>query len=302
MICCNLHFVRFLNKACMIEDEEEEVNKEDGTAKDPWSLCRVKQVEDLKALIKVIPIWSAGVIAFITLNQGSFSVLQANTTNRKIISNFEIPSGSFSTFSLISLALWVPFYQKVFIPLLSRINGKPTYIGTKQRIGAGIFLSIVAMVVAAIVERIRRNAATRISALWLLPQYCLLGIMEGLVAIGQSEFYISEFPEGMWSIAASLCSVEISMACALSGFLLNTVDDLTKRGGNHQSWVSSDLGKAHFDYYLWVVAGLSLLNFFYYLFCSWSYGPSKDELQYKEGKVMGIGIRMGNEDDDHLLA
>lgn len=278
----------------MIEDEEQELNKEEGTPKDPWSLCSVEQVEDLKALLKVIPIWSTGVIAFITINQGSFPVLQANSTNRKIISTFEIPAGSFSTFSLICLTLWVPLYDRVILPIVSKINGKPTYFGIKKRIGAGIFIAFVTMVVSALVEGIRRNSETRISALWLLPQYCLMGVMEALIAIGQSEFYISEFPYGMWSIAASLSSFEVSMANIVSFFLMNAIDDITKREGNHQSWISSDLDKAHFDYYFWLVSGLSLLNFFYYLFCSWSYGPSKDDQRHQN--AMGIGKQ------DHLLA
>lgn len=259
----------------------------DGSSRDPWRLCTVDQVEDLKSLLKVIPIWSTGVIAFVNMSQGSFSVLQAESTDRKITTNFEIPAGSFGTFSVLCLALWIPLYDRIILPIASRIKGKPKYFSTKQRIGGGIFVSLLTVVVTALVEGIRRshggeeNVGRRMSALWLLPQYCLMGIMEALIAVAQSEFFITELPKSMWSIATSLCSVEISVANMLASFLMTTIDDVTKRGDEHESWVSSNLDKGHFDYYFWALSGLSLLNFLYYLFCCWSYGPCRGEQQKK---------------------
>lgn len=290
MLCC--FKFRFLNKACIYEDADQELTR-DGRARDPWKLCTVDQVEDLKSLLKVIPIWSAGVIAFVNMSQGSFSVLQAESMDRKITTNFEIPAGSFGTFSLLCLALWVPFYDGIILPIASRINGKPSNLSTKQRIGGGIFVSFLAMVVTALVEGIRRsnggqeNVSRRMSALCLLPQYCLMGIMEALVAIAQSEFFIAELPKSMWSIASSLCSVEISVANVFASFLMTAIDDFTKRGDGHESWVSSNLDKGHFDYYFWVLSGLSFLNFLYYLFCCWSYGPCKDEQQKRSSRKDG---------------
>ncbi|KAF9662230.1 hypothetical protein SADUNF_Sadunf18G0031600 [Salix dunnii] len=51
---------RFLNKACVIRNPEDLIS--DGRASNPWSLCTVDEVEELKSLIKVIPIWSTGVL------------------------------------------------------------------------------------------------------------------------------------------------------------------------------------------------------------------------------------------------
>lgn len=76
-------FFRFLNKACIVTDHEKDLSH-DGKATNPWSLCSVDQVERLKALIKVIPIWSTGMIMSVNISQNSFSVLQAESVDRHI--------------------------------------------------------------------------------------------------------------------------------------------------------------------------------------------------------------------------
>nr|GMC46716.1 protein NRT1/ PTR FAMILY 1.2-like [Ipomoea batatas] len=68
---------------------------------DPWRLCRVDQVEELKALIRVIPIWMTGAIMSINANQSSFAVLQASSMDRHIGPNLEIPAGSVTIFAFI---------------------------------------------------------------------------------------------------------------------------------------------------------------------------------------------------------
>ncbi|KAL3500559.1 hypothetical protein ACH5RR_039652 [Cinchona calisaya] len=279
--------LRFLNKACIIRYPQQDLTP-DGRATNPWSLCTVDQVEDLKTLLKVIPIWLTGTIIFINVCQSSFSVLQASSMDRKIIGNFEIPAGSFGVFTIIALILWVALYDQVLLPVASRIKGKPVHLTPKQRMGIGIFLSFISMVVTATVESIRRSRAfdegvsddpqaiVHMSAIWIVPQYCLIGLTEGFNVIAQNEFFISELPRSMSSMASTLSGVGLSVASLLASFIMNTIDDLTKRGGK-ESWISSNINKGHYDYYYWVLSGLSIANFLFYLICCWIYGPCRDE-------------------------
>ncbi|CAI9093515.1 OLC1v1029027C4 [Oldenlandia corymbosa var. corymbosa] len=279
--------LRFLNKACIIRDPQQDLTA-DGTATKPWILCTVDQVEGFKVLIKVLPIWSTGMLTFINISQNSFSILQASSMNRKIVGNFEIPAGSLGITTVVSLIIWVAIYDQAIIPIASRIKGKPVSLNTRERMGIGIFLSFLAMVVTASVEFVRRRIANdqglsddpqgtvNMSALWLLPQYCLLGVAEAFNAIAQNEFYMSELPKSMSSIASNLCGVGISVASLLASFLMSSIDDWTKRGGQ-ESWISSNINKGHYDYYFWVLSGLSIVNFLYFLICCWTYGPYRSE-------------------------
>lgn len=252
----------------------------------PWSLCTVDQVEELKALIKIIPMWSTGIILAGTMSQISFLVLQASSMDRHISPNFEIPSGSFIIFPVITVTLWTGFYDRILLPLASKIKGKPCQLTVKQRLGIGLLCCTASMAAWAIVEGIRRETAisegisddprgvVKMSAMWLLPYLVLCGLAAAFNAIGQTEFYYIELPKSMSSIASTLLGVGMSVASLVASFVMNTVDDITKRGGNG-GWIPSNINKGHYDYYYWLLAGLNMANFIYFLECCKAYGPCK---------------------------
>lgn len=287
---------RFLNKACLVQDFQEQERAADGqTSKSLMrNICTVDQVEEFKALLKVIPLWSTGMIMSINMDQPSFPLLQATSMDRHITSNFEIPAGSFGTISTLALTLWVVLYDRIIIPLGSKIIGKPISLTIKQRMGLGIFISFVAMVVSAIVEGIRRDRAVKgenlnepqatvqMSAMWLVPQNCLSGIAEALNAVALIEFFYREFPGSMSSISSTMYGVGMSAGNLIASFLLSIIDDFTGREGK-ASWISSNINEGHYDYYYWFLAGLSLINLMYFFLCSWAYGPC-------EGEHMGPGM------------
>lgn len=279
-------FARFLNKACIIRNPLQDLTPE-GRARNPWNLCTVDQVEDLKALVKVVPIWSTGIMMGVNMSQGSFLVLEASSMDRHITSNFEIPAGSFMSFMIVSLVLWVMIYDRILVPVLSKIKGYPTNIGAKKKIGTGLLTSSLAIASLAVVESIRRKIATeegysdqpeamvKMSALWLLPRQILNGLAEGASVIGQNEFFLTELPSSMSSLASTLSGLASSVASLIASFLLSVVDRVSG-GGGQESWVSSNINKGHYDYYYSLICALSFLNFLYFVYCSKVYGPCKD--------------------------
>lgn len=279
--------LRFLNKACVIRNPEDVSS--DGVALNQWTLCSVDQVEELKVLIRVIPLWSAGIMMSVNISQSSFAVLQAQSMDRHLTSNFEIPAGSFGLFTVIALFVWVMIYDRLVLPVASKIIGKPVYIGVKERMGIGLFFSFMGMVASAIVEHIRHRKAIQqgflnnpsavvdMSAYWLIPQHVLNGLAEAFNAIGQTEFYYSEFPQSMASIASCLFGLGMAFANLLASLILSTVDHATKKGGK-ESWTSSNINKGHYESYYWLLAVLSVINIFYFMFCSWAYGSCVEKV------------------------
>ncbi|KAK2657662.1 hypothetical protein Ddye_010714 [Dipteronia dyeriana] len=208
-----------LNKACIITNPEKELDF-DGKSKEEWKPCTVKRVEELKALIKVLPIWSTGIIIGVTISQHSFPVHQASTMDRHVFrQGLKIPAGSFIVFALLALTIWVVIYDRILVPLISKFTKNHHGLTLKQRMGLGLIVSCMSMAVAALVETKRRNTAIRevledkpggvvsMSAMWLVPQYILIGVAEALNAIGQIEFYYSQFPKSMSSIGVALYSL-----------------------------------------------------------------------------------------------
>ncbi|KAI5413942.1 hypothetical protein KIW84_058188 [Lathyrus oleraceus] len=122
-----------MNKACVIRDREQDIAS-DGSVINPWRLCTVDQVEELKALVRVIPLWSTGIMMSLNIG-GSFGFLQAKSLDRHITSHFEVPAGSFSVIMVGAIFIWIVLYDRVLIPLASKIRGKPVRISPKRRMG-----------------------------------------------------------------------------------------------------------------------------------------------------------------------
>ncbi|KAJ1377570.1 Proton-dependent oligopeptide transporter family [Sesbania bispinosa] len=278
--------LRFLNKACIIRNPLQDLTP-DGKALNPWNLCTVEQVEDLKALVKIVPIWTTGIMMTVNISQSSFLVLEASTMDRHITSNFQIPSASFGTFMIVSIILSVILYDRVLVPVASRIIGRKASIGAKQKMGVSLFTCCISIASLAVVENIRRKiaieqgyseqpqAVVNMSALWLLPRQILDGLAEASGVIGQTEFFLTELPQSMSSIASTLGGLGISVANLVASFILSFVDNVTGGRGN-ESWLSSNINKGHYDYYYSFIGALSIVNFVYFLYCSKSYGPCKE--------------------------
>ncbi|KAK1358318.1 Major facilitator superfamily domain, general substrate transporter [Heracleum sosnowskyi] len=281
-------------------DIPEEIGP-DGVASNPSNICTVDQVEELKTLIRVMPLWSTAIMISVNISQSSFGLLQANSMDRRLIGELEIPAGSFTMFTIGTICTWIMLYDRVLIPLASKIRGKPVYLGTKVRMGIGLFCSFLSMVVSAIVEHIRRRKAfqqglsnnssglVNMSAYWLVPQHVLGGFAEAFNSIAQTEFYYSEFPKSMSSIASAMLGLGMAFANLLASAILNTVNHVTSIG-RKVSWTSTNINEGHYESYYWLLAIMSAVNLLYFLVCSWGYGPcleQRNEIRLKNKRGCG---------------
>jgi dipeptide/tripeptide permease len=293
---------RFLDKAATVTPQDQ-INP-DGSAANPWKLCTMQQVEEVKCLLRVMPIWASAVIYYIAIvQQNTYAVFQALQSNRQLGNlNFKIPAASYSVFMMLSLTLWIPIYDRIVVPFLRKLTGKEGGITILQRIGIGIFISVLTMLVSALVEERRRTIAlteptlgvvprkgaiSSMSGLWLIPQLTLAGLAEGFASIGLVEFYYKQFPENMRSIAGSLFFCGHAGSSYLSSFLISIVHRTTK-GAATGNWLPEDLNKGRLDYFYYIITALGVLNFGYFLVCAKWYkykGTGKDTLEDNLGST-----------------
>ncbi|CAL9135124.1 unnamed protein product, partial [Musa textilis] len=297
--------LRFLNKACVIRNQEEDLNP-DGTASNAWNLCTVEQVEVLKSVVRVLPIWSSGIMVAVVISQYSFPVLQAGTMDRHIGSKFQIPAGSFVVFSIITLTLWVAIYDRLVVPPLSKITGRPRGFSLRQRMGIGQVLSCMATAAAAVTEGARRRRAieqglandpqgmVNMSAMWLVPQNCLTGLAEALNLIGQLEFYYSEFPRSMASVAVSLLTLGLGFGNLVGSVITALVNKISGADGG-ASWLDRNINKGHLDYYYWILTLLGIVNIFYFVACSLVYGEEGQDKIWDDDSQMKQDLHSARE-------
>ncbi|XP_038686952.1 protein NRT1/ PTR FAMILY 2.11-like isoform X2 [Tripterygium wilfordii] len=277
---------RFLAKAAIMTPEDK--IDPDGLSAAPWSLCSMQQIEQVKCLVRVIPIWVAGFLYSIALvQQQTYVVFQALQSDRRFgNTDFKIPAASYFVFNMLALTVWIPLYDRIIVPFLQRFTKKEDGMGITllQKMGTGMVISIIMTLVSAIVEQRRRNfalsnpiaveegrgAISSSSAMWLVPQLTLAGISEAFTVIAYVEFYYKQFPENMRSIGGSLTFVGAAVSNYLNSFLLSIVHHITK-GAPTGDWLPEDLNKGRLDYFYYLVAGLGVLNLGFFVICASKY-------------------------------
>ncbi|KAK3142222.1 hypothetical protein QOZ80_4BG0343810 [Eleusine coracana subsp. coracana] len=175
-------------------------------------------------------------------------------------------------FQTVMLAL----YDRFIVPFLRRRTGYASGITHLQRISIGFISMILASVIAALVERKRKETAVQMSLFWLTPQFFLLGVSDVTSFPGLLEFFNSEAPRGMKSIAAALFWCELGLSSLLASFLVQVVNKAT-RHGHRGGWLEgTSLNNSHLDLFYWVVSVVGLLAFLNYLYWAKRYVYRQD--------------------------
>ncbi|CAM0904042.1 unnamed protein product [Alopecurus aequalis] len=227
--------LKLLNKAC--------INRGNNGA---WSVCSATKVEETKI---VLSRWH--------------DQHQARQHPCPPATLFVIPS----IFQMIMLAV----YDQFIVPFLRKRTGYVSGITHLQRVGIGFASMLLASVIAAVVERKRKESVVQMSLFWLVPQVVLLGVSDVTSFTGLLEFFNSEAPRGMKTIATALFWCELGVASLMATLLVEIVNWATRHG--HQGgWLEgTSLDNSHLDLFYWVVAVVALLGFFNYLYWAKKY-------------------------------
>ncbi|KAA8516323.1 hypothetical protein F0562_016616 [Nyssa sinensis] len=242
---------------------------------DAWRLCTVTQVEELKSIIRLLPILATGIIFTTVYSQmGTLFVLQGNTMDLHMVGSFQIPSASLSLFDTISVIFWVPVYDRLIVPLARKFTGHKNGFTQLQRIAIGLVISIFAMLAAGTLELMRLRMVRKhnyyefkhvpMSIFWQVPQYFIIGCAEVFTFIGQLEFFYEQAPDAMRSLCSALSLATTAFGNYLSTLLVNVVMDVSTRHGS-PGWIPDNLNYGHLHYFFWLLAVLSVLNFGVYL-------------------------------------
>ncbi|XP_022718282.1 protein NRT1/ PTR FAMILY 5.10-like isoform X3 [Durio zibethinus] len=165
---------KFLNKALLAQDGSGEDSKG----------CSFHDVEEAKALLRLIPIWTTCLVYGIIFAQVStFFTKQGSTMDRKLAVGLTIPAASLQFFISVSILVFIPLYDRVFVPIARTLTQKPAGISMLQRIGTGLFLSAVSM-----------------------------------------EFFYDEVPNELRSVGLSLYLSVLGVGSFLSSFLVTVID------------------------------------------------------------------------------
>jgi peptide/histidine transporter 3/4 len=288
---------RWLDRAAVVTADEE---GKDGKNPNPWRLCTVTQVEELKSVIRLLPVWASGIVMSAVYSQMStMFVLQGNTLDPRMGSGagaFKIPSASLSIFDTLSVIAWAPAYDRLVVPAARRWTGHPRGFTQLQRMGIGLAVSVLSMLAAGALEVARLRVAAShgmlddatnylpISIFWQVPQYFIIGAAEVFTFIGQIEFFYDQAPDAMRSMGTALSLTSSALGSYLSALLVSVVTAVTTRNGG-LGWIPDNLNRGHLDYFFWLLSVLSVINFVVYLWIAKWYRYKQATTSYELSSV-----------------
>ncbi|KAF8755802.1 hypothetical protein HU200_011274 [Digitaria exilis] len=246
----------------------------------PWRLCTVTQVEELKCVLRLLPVWASGIIFAAAYTQMTTTFILQGDTMDPYIGNFRVPAAVLSVFDTISVMLWVPLYDRLIVPLARRATGHERGFTQLARMGVGLVVLAAAMVAAGTLEVERRRVIARhgmydtntgadgkylpLSIFWQVPQYVVVGASEVFTFIGQMEFFYDQAPDAMRSLCSGLSMTSFALGNYVSSALVTVVARATARGGR-DGWIPDDINRGHLDNFFWLLAMMCMGNFGVYL-------------------------------------
>ncbi|KAL6865081.1 hypothetical protein ACP4OV_016232 [Aristida adscensionis] len=245
--------LRFLNRAAMITTSDSST---DASAGEPP--CTVQQVEDLKSLLGVLPLWSSGILVSVSIGvMIGMSILQALAMDRSLGPHFKIPAGSITVCSTAAFIAATPVLDRAVFPLWRRVaaGGAGALPTPLQRVALGHAVNALGMVTAALVE-CRRLSVVRayhgggtgeeapMSVLWLLIPLGVVGVGEALHFPGNMAFYYLEFPKTLRSMATAMAPLLIALGFYLSTVFVDVVRRVT-------TWLPGNINQGRLDNVYW---------------------------------------------------
>ncbi|KAH7844621.1 hypothetical protein Vadar_030047 [Vaccinium darrowii] len=269
---------KWFDQAAIVTEDDDKDPKHPNL----WRLATVHRVEELKCIIRMLPIWAAGILLIASNSHlQSFVIKQAQSMDRYLSSSFQIPPASMSVFSTLTVLIGLVLYERLFVPFARRFTKNPTGITYLQRMGIGFAVNILATIVSAFVEIKRKQVAAHhrlldkptaiipISVFWLVPQFCLHGIAELFMYVGHLEFLYDQSPESMRSTVVALFWIAMSIGSYVGTLLVTLVHDCTEKNGN---WLPDrNLNRGKLENYYWLVSVIQVVNLVYYAICAWFY-------------------------------
>lgn len=270
------HGFKFLDRAAFISSRDIDEQKQGRYS--PWRLCPVTQVEEVKCILRLLPIWLCTIIYSVVFTQMASLFVEQGAAMKTTVSNFRIPPASMSSFDILSVAVFIFLYRRVLDPLASKLRKKNSKGLTElQRMGIGLVIAIMAMLAAGIVECYRLKYANKdcthcegassLSIFWQVPQYAFIGASEVFMYVGQLEFFNAQAPDGLKSFGSALCMTSISLGNYVSSLLLTMVMKISTVD-HMPGWVPGNLNKGHLDRFYFLLAGLTTMDLVVYVACA----------------------------------
>ncbi|XP_074274043.1 protein NRT1/ PTR FAMILY 5.5-like [Silene latifolia] len=269
--CIHLYHLRCLDKAAIVLQEPGLEQQ----ARNRWKLCRVTEVEGTKIAIRMIPLCITLIFCGVVSAIGdTYFLEQAKTLNPKV-GRLKVPLIIFLWFYDQGRSL----FTKYFVKIVNSIGGPRALRGryiSPTGIAVGMAVGILCCVIAGLVESKRlKNVESNgliykpdekvpMTVFWLLPQFLLLGGLDGIREWSVKDLVIDQAPRAMIKYFGFLVTTVFGIGMMGSALTVHLVGKISKERSGI-SWFQSTLNTSRLDKYYWVLGALSTANLCVYI-------------------------------------
>ncbi|KAL2906592.1 Protein NRT1/ PTR FAMILY 5.5 [Bienertia sinuspersici] len=287
--------LRCLDKAAIIEAEPTVEQQE----RKRWRLCKVTEIEETKIFIRTIPMWMTFIICGLVSSLGAtYYIEQAKLLDPKL-GKINVP--------LILFFWFYDHFRKSFTTAFFPIFTKNRRYIPRIGIAVAMMYATLSCIAAAKIETRRLGIVKHhglidkpdervpMNIFWLLPQFALLGCLDGIQRLSAYAFSLDQAPKSMIKyfnlFARAFFGVGV-MGSVASVYILGKISG--KRTGTN--WFQSTLNTSRLDDYYWVLAASTAINLVIFILvaCFYRYRKSRDS------QLVGGLLPAGFMDDDQI--
>lgn len=240
------------------------------------------QVEDVKTLLRIIPMSLLFVMFFVIFPAQLQTTWLIQATYMKLeFQSFTVPPASIFSFDIIWVLVITPIVGQVVYPLLKSCGISFTSL---RRIGVGMLFAAASMIVAGLVEIIRRREveegnffdqvvfgkhrqASNLNVFWQIPQFLIMGCAEVLAVTTGLEFSYSQSPEHMKGVVLGIFCISTGI-----GYWLSSLLEVIVRSASNNKWYPSENpNEGTMECYFFLLAGLMIVNFVIFVYVASRY-------------------------------
>ncbi|XP_055877200.1 solute carrier family 15 member 4-like [Biomphalaria glabrata] len=233
-------------------------------------------VEGLADVISVLPFCLLVIMYYAIYSQTTSSFFVQSERLDVRLGSINVPAAMLNTIGNISIIILIPVIDRLFYPCMKKIGLPLTYL---KRIGAGMVLSVVAVVVAGVVEIYRKDVmnqpggshvqvlanenftASSMSVFVQVPQFAIVGASEIFTSVTCLEFAYTQAPASLQGLLTGLFLAAWGIGNLVSMAILLVVERATIL----DPWYGDEINHVKMENLMFLLAGLMAANFV--IFC-----------------------------------
>ncbi|XP_022792580.1 solute carrier family 15 member 4-like [Stylophora pistillata] len=259
-----------------------------------------QRVEDVKSVLRIVPIFMTFILYWTIYGQGQTSyLLQGSFMKLKLSQHFTMPAASLYLFEITMLLILIPIVDRIIYPSLRYFGIDFTPL---KKMGVGMLFAMGSVFMAGLMEIERKKYidthgyfeqhpfdtpvnASQMNIFYQVPQYVLQGTGEVLTSIPGLAFAYSQSPLYLRGVIMGLNLATIGIGFYVAGALAA----IAKRASDG-SWYPQDLNAGKLENYFFFLAGVMFVNFLLFVFLARKYKYIESPLTVTDQKDQGQSL------------